>query len=114
MKVAVIGSRGFNNYDLVKKTLSNIEITLLVSGGADGADSLGEQYAIENNIETKIFLPDWDKHKMAAGMIRNTDIVNESDVVVAFWDGTSRGTLDSINKAKKLNKKLIIINYELT
>lgn len=114
MKVAVIGSRGFNNYDLVKKTLSNIEITLLVSGGADGADSLGEQYAIENNIETKIFLPDWEKHKRAAGMIRNTDIVNESEVVVAFWDGTSRGTLDSINKAKKLNKKLIIINYELT
>jgi hypothetical protein len=114
MKVAVIGSRGFNNYDLVKKTLSNIEITLLVSGGADGADSLGEQYAIENNIETKIFLPDWEKNKRAAGMIRNTDIVNESEVVVAFWDGTSRGTLDSINKAKKLNKKLIIINYELT
>ncbi len=111
MKVAVIGSRGFNNYDLLKKTLSNIEITLLVSGGATGADSLGEQYAIENNIETKIFLPDWDKHKRAAGMIRNTDIVNESEVVVAFWDGNSRGTLDSINKAKKSNKKLIIINY---
>jgi hypothetical protein len=111
MKVAVIGSRGFNNYELVKKTLSNIEITLLVSGGADGADSLGEQYAIENKIETKIFLPDWEKHKRAAGMIRNTDIVNESEVVVAFWDGTSKGTLDSINKAKKANKKIIIINY---
>ena len=114
MKVAVIGSRGFNDYELVVKTLSKMTITLLVSGGAKGADSLGEQYAIENNIETKIFLPDWEKHKRAAGMIRNTDIINESEVVVAFWDGESKGTLDSINKAKKLNKKLIIINYELT
>jgi hypothetical protein len=112
MKVAVIGSRGFNNYELVKKTLTNIEITLLVSGGADGADSLGERYAIENNIETKIFLPDWEKYKRAAGMIRNTDIVNESELVVAFWDGTSKGTLDSINKAKKTNKKIIIINLK--
>jgi predicted Rossmann fold nucleotide-binding protein DprA/Smf involved in DNA uptake len=114
MKVAVIGSRGFNDYELVKKTLSNMKITLLVSGGAKGADTLGEQYAKEKGIETKIFLPDWDTHGKAAGMLRNTDIINESEVVVAFWDGTSKGTLDSINKAKKLNKKLIIIDYELT
>ena len=114
MKVAVIGSRGFNNYELVKENLSKIQITLLVSGGAKGADTLGEQYAKENGIETKIFLPDWEKHGKAAGMLRNTDIINESEVVIAFWDGSSKGTLDSINKAKKLNKKLIIIDYELT
>jgi hypothetical protein len=109
MKVAVIGSRGFNNYELVKETLSKINITLIVSGGAKGADTLGEQYAKDNGIETKIFLPDWEKHGKAAGMLRNTDIINESEVVIAFWDGSSKGTLDSINKAKKLNKKLIII-----
>ena len=112
MKVAVIGSRGFNNYELLKDTLSKINITLLVSGGAMGADTLGEQYAKENDIETKIFLPDWEKHGRSAGMLRNTDIINESEVVIAFWDGSSKGTLDSINKAKKLNKKLIIIDYE--
>ena len=114
MKVAVIGSRGFDDYELVVKTLSNMNITLLVSGGAKGADSLGEKYAKEHNIETRIFLPDWTKYKRAAGVIRNTDIINESDVVVAFWDGESKGTLDSINKAKKLNKSLKIIEYLVT
>lgn len=112
MKVGVIGSRGFKDYDLVVKTLSSMNITLIVSGGAMGADTLGERYAKENNIETKIFLPDWKTHGKAAGFLRNTDIINESDTIVAFWDGSSRGTADSIAKANKLNKPVIIVNYE--
>lgn len=110
MQVAVIGSRGFNDYELVVRTLSNLHITLLISGSAKGADSLGERYANENNIETLIFKPDWEKHGKAAGMIRNTDIVNNSELIVAFWDQTSKGTKDSIDKAKKLGKKIVVIN----
>lgn len=109
MKVAVIGSRDFYDYDLVKETLSTIDITLLISGGAKGADSLGEQYANENNIETLIFKPDWKKHGPAAGPIRNTDIVNNANIIVAFWDGESKGTKDSVTKAEKLNKEVVII-----
>jgi hypothetical protein len=109
MKIAVIGSRSFKDYELVKKTLSPLEITLLVSGGAKGADSLGERYAKENNIETLIFKPDWEKHGKAAGMIRNTDIINNSETIIAFWDGESRGTKDSITKAEKKGKKVVII-----
>ncbi len=112
MKVGVIGGRDFNNYELVKETLSKIDITLLVSGGARGADSLGWKYAVENKIEVKIFLPNWDKFGKVAGFLRNTEIVNESELIVAFWDGESKGTADSIEKAKKQNKKIIIINYE--
>ena len=78
MKVAVIGSRSFNDYERLKDTLSKIDVSLLVSGGANGADKLGEQYANENNIPTKIFLPDWEKHGKAAGFLRNTDIINEA------------------------------------
>jgi hypothetical protein len=111
MKVAVIGSRTFNDYELVKETLTKLDITLLVSGGAKGADSLGERYANENNITTLIFKPDWERHGRGAGMIRNTDIVKNSDIVVAFWDGSSKGTLDSIRKVEKLNKGLMIIKY---
>ena len=110
MKVAVIGSRGFDDYEMVKNTLTLLEITLLVSGGAKGADSLGERYAKENNIEILIFKPDWEKHGKAAGMIRNTDIVNNADTIIAFWDGESKGTKDSITKAEKLGKPTIIIN----
>lgn len=110
MKVAVIGSRSFNDYEEVKRILSEIKITLLISGGASGADSLGERYAKENNIETKIFLPDWNKHGKVAGLLRNTDIVNEAELVVAFWDGVSKGTKDSLNKAQEKGKNILIIN----
>lgn len=110
MNVAVIGSRSFNDYDLVKNTLKLIKIDLLISGHAKGADTLGERYADENNIPKKIFLPDWEKHGKAAGMIRNTDIIENAEFIIAFWDGSSKGTLDSMNKATKLNKKILIIN----
>ncbi len=112
MKVGVIGSRGFNDYALVVKTLNPIDISMIISGHAIGADRLAERYALENNIETKIFLPDWQTHGKIAGFLRNTDIVNESELIVAFWDQNSKGTKDSIDKANKLGKKVIIVNYE--
>lgn len=111
MKVAVIGSRTFNDYEKLKQTLSLMTITLLISGGADGADKLGERYANEHGIPTKIFLPDWDTHGRIAGFLRNTDIINEAETVVAFWNQTSNGTRDSIDKAKKQNKKVIIVTF---
>jgi hypothetical protein len=111
MKVAVIGSRSFNDYQKLKDTLSKLDITLIVSGGANGADKLGEQYANENGIPTKIFLPDWEKHGKSAGFLRNTDIINESDLVIAFWDNNSGGTKDSIDKAEKQGKNVIIVAF---
>jgi hypothetical protein len=103
MKVAVIGSRNFNDYEEVEQVLSSVKITLLVSGGAKGADTLGQKYAEEHNIETKIFLPDWKKYGKKAGFL------NESELVVAFWDGFSKGTLDSIKKAEKKGKNILLI-----
>lgn len=111
MKVAVVGSRGFSDYKLLSETLDKIKITLIVSGSAKGADTLGEQYAKENNIPTKIFPPDWEKHGKAAGFIRNTDIINEAELVVAFWDNSSKGTKDSIQKAEKAGKKILVITF---
>ena len=113
MKVAVIGGRDFCNSKLVKETLDKIDgIDLVVSGGAMGADTLGEQYAIDNNIVTLIFKPDWKKFGKGAGFVRNKDIINNSDIVVAFWDGKSKGTRNSIDTALKLNKDVRIIKYE--
>ena len=109
MKVAVIGSSDYNDYDEVKNTLKGLNITLIVSGGAKGADTLGERYADENNIPKKIFLPDWNKYGKRAGFIRNTDIINEAELVVAFWDGESKGTKDSIKKAEEQNKNIILV-----
>ena len=115
MKLAVVGSRNFNDYELLKFKLDTIHsvkpISLIISGGAVGADSLSERWAKENNIPTKIFIPDWNKFGKKAGFLRNEDIIKSSDAVVAFWDGISRGTLSSINLAKKYNKSCLVINF---
>jgi len=111
MKVAIIGSRGFDDYNLVIKTLAGLNISLIISGGANGADLLGEKYADEYSIPKQIFLPDWENNGKSAGFIRNTDIVENAELVIAFWDGVSSGTKDSIDKAKKFNKKLLIIDF---
>jgi len=111
MKVAVVGSRTFIDYTLLKSILDKIDIDLIISGGARGADKLAERYALEKKIETKIFYPEWDKFGKAAGFIRNRDIVQEADHVIAFWDGESKGTLSSINLAKEFGKKLSIYKF---
>jgi len=113
MNLAIIGSRSFNDYDLAKKHILQIantnQINLIISGGAKGADYIAEQFANEFNIPITIFKPDWNIGKHA-GMLRNTTIIDHSTHVIAFWDMMSTGTKDSINKAKKANKELYIID----
>lgn len=96
--VGVVGSRSFDNYEIVKGTLDRIAISMIVSGGAPGADALGARYAREHEIELVEILPDYEQHGRSAPLVRNTSIVKRSDIVIAFWDGKSRGTLDSIRK----------------
>jgi len=112
MKVAIIGSRTFDDYDLLQKSLEpyKSKITLVVSGAAKGADSLGEKWAINNNIKTLIFPADWNKYGKRAGFIRNEDIIKNCDGVIAFWDGKSKGTAHSLSLCEKNDKPYIIIN----
>jgi len=90
--------------------LNNIEI---VSGGAYGADSMGEAFANRFNLPLKKFPADWDKYGKRAGMIRNHQMGDYATHLIAFWDGKSRGTNDMINYMKSLNKnvKIIYIKY---
>lgn len=111
MKIGVVGSRNFNDYIKLKTELDKYHATFIISGGAVGADTLAKKYADENNIPTVIYLPDWNKYGKSAGAIRNKDIVNNSDMIVAFWDGISKGTAISINLAKKTNKTIEIIYF---
>jgi predicted Rossmann fold nucleotide-binding protein DprA/Smf involved in DNA uptake len=112
MKIAVVGSRKFSDYKMMEEFLDELPhpITLIVSGGARGADVLAERYAEKHNIPTKIFLPDWSIGK-AAGPIRNALIVAECDVLVCFWDGESRGSKNSHDLALKQNKIVYLIRY---
>lgn len=91
-KVAIVGSRTFSDYDLLKNTLDNqkkVDIGVIISGGAKGADSLAERYALEKGIELNVMKPDWKNRGRAAGFLRNTDIILNSDYVFAFWDQVS-------------------------
>jgi len=110
MKIAVIGSRSFNDYDFLKEKLSLYKIDVMISGGAPGADSLAERYAEENQIKTIIFPADWETHGRAAGPIRNKLIVENCDYLIAFWNGKSRGTKFSIDYARELGKEAVIIS----
>lgn len=111
MRYGVVGSRLFGDYELVCRVLDQHYISQIISGGAKGADSLGERYAIERCIPFLVYLPEWDKYGKKAGFIRNKLIVQSSDVIIAFWDGVSVGTGHTITHARKLNKKTIIINF---
>lgn len=112
MKIAIIGSRNFKDKMLLKEHMQKFQeqynITHIVSGGAKGADTLAVEWADENSIETIVFYPDASKHK-GAYYARNKQIVNESDIIVAFWDGTSTGTKYTIDFARSKQKEVVIV-----
>lgn len=117
MKVGIVGGRDFNNLHYMIRKLDKIlddvkEPITIVSGGARGADSLAEEYAGISEFETLIFPADWDQHGKAAGFIRNRDIIKNSDVLVAFWDGVSKGTNSSIELAKSKKIPLFLFTYK--
>jgi len=118
MKVAIVGSRTFNNYDILKRviettcTQNNIEIDTIVSGGARGADALGERFADENGYEKLIFPAEWDKYGKRAGFIRNEYIIDACDVCIAFWDGESHGTKHDIDLCEQKNKPCYVYRFK--
>lgn len=114
--LGVVGTRTFGHYDMLKNKLDEYrekyEIVNIVSGGATGADALAAKYCLgELGKNPIVFKPNWGKYGPAAGPIRNKLIVENSDIVVAFWDGKSRGTLSSINLAKNAGKEVEVVNY---
>jgi len=101
MKLAVIGSRGFEDYSLLSQKLDEINPSEIISGGAKGADTLADRYANEHDIKLTEFKPDYKKYGRGAPHVRNRQIVDASEKVLAFWDGKSRGTLSTLKYAEK-------------
>lgn len=123
-RLIVAGSRGFDDYAFLEKYLlyyvqlydlteSEIEI---VSGGARGADRLGEKFAREYGCKLTVMHADWDLHAKKAGFIRNTEMaeyVKENGGCIVFWDGVSSGTKHMIDIAKRFKIKTVIAHYDL-
>jgi predicted Rossmann fold nucleotide-binding protein DprA/Smf involved in DNA uptake len=109
MKIGIVGSRDFPCLDLVVAYVESLPSdTVVVSGGARGVDGAAANAARDVGLVVVEYLPDWSKGKQA-GLERNTLIVEQSDRVVAFWDGKSRGTIDTICKANRAGKPVDVI-----
>ena len=98
MRVAVIGSRGLHVPDLDLYLPDGV--TEIISGGAKGVDTSAKEYALSHGIKLTEFLPEYEKYGRAAPLKRNLTIIENADLVLAFWDGTSRGTKFVIDNCK--------------
>lgn len=124
MKVIIAGSRTLNNLRYVEtavhqavnkwmrqdqenwKAYTRPEI---VSGGAQGVDFQAELYAKKHTLPFKEFQADWDKHGKAAGIIRNIQMAEYADTLIAVWDGQSKGTFHMIGEMVKRNKQVYVL-----
>lgn len=122
-RIIIAGSRSFSDYDLLKKKCDElfewIKDPVIISGHARGADTLGERYAKEKNIELKCFPAKWKEYGFKAGFIRNTEMAQyaakaKRAVLIAFWDGKSTGTRDMIEKAVEYKMEIHIYITEIS
>lgn len=104
MKTIIAGSRTLIEYDLVKRAIeqSSVVPTEIVCGGAKGVDTLGAQWAKENNLPIKFFYAQWDVYGKSAGYIRNEAMARYAEALIAIWDGKSPGTKHMIDIAKRM------------
>jgi len=121
MKIAIVGCRDFSSskidremrdkvWHFVEQLAERAPDTVIISGGARGVDSWGEGAARFYGLKFEGYPADWNLYGKSAGFRRNAQIVAAADVVVAFWDGDSRGTAHTVGLAKDAEKKLKIIS----
>lgn len=117
-RIIIAGSRDFDNYELLREKVSKIieekrktHQIIIISGKARGADRLGERFAHENAFNIDEYPADWDTYGKRAGYLRNKDMSENADALIAFWDGKSSGTKHMIDLAKQKNLPIRIIYY---
>ena len=107
MKLLIVGSRSIKEYDLEKHIPDGI--TMIITGGAGGIDTLAEQYADEKRLSKLILRPQYEIYGRYAPLKRNEEMVELCDMVLIIWDGCSKGTKYTANYANKIGKKVILI-----
>lgn len=112
MKIAVVGSRGITQVPL--DVYIPPQCTEIVSGGAVGVDTYAAAYARAHGLGLKEFLPDYKRYGRSAPLKRNDEIVAYADMVLAFWDGRSRGTLYTVKKCRQAGKPCRVFRLKQT
>ena len=117
LKVIVAGGRNFNDYNMLEQTLdyflqNHMNDVCILCGMARGADMLGHAYAKKHGYKVEEHPAKWNIHGKRAGFIRNEEMANSADALVAFWDGKSHGTQDMIKRAKKHGLDIRVIRYD--
>ena len=107
MKLLIVGSRSITDFDLSSYIAANVDT--VISGGADGIDSLAEQYADLRRISKIIVRPRYDLYGRAAPIKRNEQMVDMADAVLVIWDGHSKGTQYTLKYAEKMNKPITLV-----
>ena len=116
--VLICGSRDFGNPDAARRAIAERLAELpqgatIIHGGANGADMWADGIAYGMRIATRVFVADWEQHGRSAGILRNNDMLDlNPDLVIAFWNGFSRGTLHTITEAKKRGIAVEVIPLE--
>lgn len=114
-QVIIAGGRDFSDYDLLCRKCDQFFInkapTAIISGMARGADCWGVQYAREHGIPVLEFPANWRVLGKRAGMMRNLQMLEVADAVVAFWDGKSKGTHHMIRETQKRGLPLRVVQY---
>lgn len=126
LRVIIAGSRDFDNLSklttdvtdiLSKIPVDGISKTRIISGTARGADQMGEQYARSTGCEISRFPADWDRLGKRAGYVRNAEMAQfavadgNTGILIAFWDGKSRGTKHMIGLAEKYGLETHIVRF---
>lgn len=118
MKLIIAGGRDFGDYNALSVAVKTIQADIpedediaIVSGTARGADRLGEQFAELNDIRVVKYPANWDYYGKSAGFRRNEEMARNATHLLAFWDGTSRGTEHMINTAKRFELKTTVVSY---
>ena len=117
MKIIIAGTRTFDNKQLLFNSMNaiiekfDLHYFEVISGTAEGADKLGEEWGKEKHAIISRFPPDWNKHGKAAGPIRNSQMADVADMCVVFWDGKSKGTKNMIETALSKGLFVKVVKY---
>ena len=112
-RVCISGCRTGCDYDIVRNALQTIPLgSIVVHGGAKGVDSIADELAKDMGFEVEVWEADWKRYGKSAGPIRNREMIETCDMVIAFWDGSSRGTKNAISIANKNGLDVEVIPIE--